>query len=252
MAGPRAAPVRRCCICNTRAEGEGLIGCLALADGRSCGRVFCTSCARSVCPSHAAAQPGDQVLLFSDGASHRDFGRSGGAFQLVDGGGKVFKRGGASFDFSATAVQSEYITLLAGCQAWTEILASQRRGDTPTTLWAFLDNATVVNLAHDSSQQSERSPSTTADLKTWGHLVPLHEEAESIFEQLRQMRCDASVRCLPRGSVPIKKADFEAKRNTYKSRRARRVKCSLFHAYEMAITMLESASPEMQELWWKC
>ena len=192
------------------------------------------------------------MLLFSDGASNRDFGRSGGAFQLVDGGGNVFKRGRASFDLPDTAAQSEYITLLAGCQAWAEILASQRRGDTPTTLWAFLDNVTVVNLAHDSSQQSERSPSTTADLKTWGHLVPLHEEAEIIFEQLRQMRCDASVRWLPRGSVPIKKVDFEAKRNTYKSKRARLVNRSLFKAYEMAITMLKSALPEMQELWWKC
>ena len=163
--------MRKCCICDTSAEGEDLIGCLALADGRSCGNVFCTSCARPVCPSHAAAQPGDQVLLFSDGASHRDFGRSGGAFQLVDGGGKVFKRGGASFDFWATPAQSEYVTLLAGCQEWAQILASQGRGDKPTTLWAFADNMTVVKLAHEASQQSERSPSTTADLNSWGHLV---------------------------------------------------------------------------------
>ena len=251
MAGPRAAPLRKCCICNASAEGEGLIGCLALADGRSCGSVFCTDCARPVCPSHLAAQPEDQVLLFSDGASNRDFGRSGGAFQLVDGGGNVFKRGGASFDLPATAAQSEYITLLAGCQAWAEILANRREFG-PTTLWAFSDNATVVSLAHDSSQQSERSPSTTADLKTWGHLAPLHEEAESIFEQLRWMRCDVSVRWLQRESVPIKKVDFEAKRNTYRSKRARRIERSLFEAYEMATKLLESAPPEMQELWWKC
>ena len=128
----------------------------------------------------------------------------------------MLKCGGASFDFWATLAQSEYVTLLAGCQAWARILASQGRGDKPTTLWAFADNRTVVNLAHEASQQSERSPSTTADLKTWGHLVPLHEEAESIFEQLRQMRCDASVRWLSRESAPIKKVDFEAKKNTYK------------------------------------
>ena len=252
MAGPRAAPLRKCCICDTSVEGEDLIGCLALADGRSCGRLFCTSCARPVCPSHLAAQPGDLVLLFSDGASHRELGRSGGAFQLVDGGGNVLKRGGASFDFWATPAQSEYVTLLAGCQAWAQILASQGRGDNPTTLWAFADNMTVVNLAHESSQQSERSPSTTADLKTWGHLVPLHEAAEIIFGQLRQMRCDASVRWLSRESAPIKKVDYEAKKNTYKSRRAKKVEHSLFFAFSVAIKMLESAAKEQQDLWWQC
>ena len=109
-----------------------------------------------------------------------------------------------------------------------------------------------MNLAHEASQQSERSPSTTADLKTWGHLVPLHEAAEIIFGQLRQMRCDASVRWLSRESAPIKKVDYEAKKNTYKRVRAKKVERSLFIAYAVAIKMLESADPEQQKLWWLC
>ena len=178
MANSRATPSFRewrqtklCCVCRASVELPSFrTGCLE----RECGNVFCATCERPVCPWHAAVEPADQVLLFSDGASHRTFARSGGAYQLMNGEGRNIRTGGANFDLAGTPAQSEYVALLVGCLAWAQVLVDRELEGIhrPTTLWAFSDNRIVVDLAASSMGGHPRTRSTTDKLATWQHLAP--------------------------------------------------------------------------------
>ena len=222
-------------------------GCLA----GGCWRGFCDAHARLVCPWHAAEEAEDQGVLFSDGAAREDIGRTGGAYLLVDGGGEEVARGVASFDLWGTPAQSEYVTHLAGCQAWRQAV-EQGRGARATTLWAFMDNRVVVELAQEASQPCGGARSSPAILGNWAHLAPLHKEAVKIFREIRAGGCDVTVKWLPRRSCHIQRVDQEARRAAYRSLEAGRIERSLFGAYAEAVTLFNSAVPEQRAVWRRC
>ena len=147
---------------------------------------------------------------------------------------------------SGTAAQSEYVIHLAGVQAWMQFV--RRRSGRPTTLWAFTDNRIVEELAQEASQLGEG----TAILGNWPHLAPLHAEALKIYREVRAEDCVVTVQWLPRRNHYIGRVDQEARWVTYRCRRARRIESSLFSAYAVAVTLVNSAEPEQQRLWRRC
>ena len=168
----------------------------------------------------------------------------------MDGEGDEVHRDAASFDLSGTAAQSEYVIHLAGVQAWMQFV--RRRSGRPTTLWAFTDNRIVEELAQEASQLGEG----TAILGNWPHLGPLHAEALKIYRDFyREVRAEdyvVTVQWLSRRNHYIGRVDREARRVTYRCREARRIENSLFTAYAFAVTLVNSAEPEEQELWRRC
>ena len=120
-------------------------------------------------------------------------------------------------------------------------------------MWAFLDNRIVVGLAAKSIGGHPRSRGVTDDLATWKHLAPLHEISESIFRELRGMKCAISVQWLSRDSTYISNVDREARKIACPrgSRRARKIDQSLWEAYCRAFSVLDVADADQKDIYWK-
>ena len=181
--------------------------------------------------------------------------RSGRAYQLMNGAGHNIGRGVANFGLACTAAQSEYLALLIGCLRWAQELALRQTSQDeprPTTLWAFLDNRLVVGLVAKSVGGHPRSRGVTDDLATWKHLAPLHEISESIFRELRGMKCAISVQWLSRDSTYISNVDREARKIACPrgSRRARKTDQSLWEAYCRAFSVLDEADADQKNIYW--